>query len=330
MTAPPRHRAEDQGAAAARLDDAALIERSWHEPEAFAALYDRHAAPIYRFAGRRLGDQMADNVVGETFLAAFRRRKRRGHRTRQQYGNTLVMRRSAAQDDKPGAPPHAGPGLARAARRTPRRATRCALTLIRPAQADRSPLRSGERPDPGLNAHKFIVASMVSRRLGRTFPELAGRSPLAERGFRALSLAGCFRARSFGNLVRAKTENLVRATAEGQSGCWCRRRHAASGVGLTARSARPARAGTCRRRCRDVCARRSARVWPVRGPGGTGPWPVLPRRSPSGAWPPGPVRGGSCLRERLCSTEVITPYPTKPSAANTAIKARKSITGAQE
>ncbi len=75
MTAPPR-RAEDQGAADARLDDAALIERSWHEPEAFAALYDRHAAPIHRFAGRRLGDQMADDVVGETFLAAFRRRKR--------------------------------------------------------------------------------------------------------------------------------------------------------------------------------------------------------------------------------------------------------------
>ncbi len=76
MTAPPRRRAEDQGAADARLDDAALIERSWHEPQAFAALYDRHAAPIHRFAGRRLGDQMADDVVGETFLAAFRRRKR--------------------------------------------------------------------------------------------------------------------------------------------------------------------------------------------------------------------------------------------------------------
>jgi RNA polymerase sigma factor (sigma-70 family) len=75
MTAPHR-RAEDQGAADARLDDAVLIERSWHEPEAFAALYDRHAAPIHRFAGRRLGDQMADDVVGETFLAAFRRRKR--------------------------------------------------------------------------------------------------------------------------------------------------------------------------------------------------------------------------------------------------------------
>jgi RNA polymerase sigma factor (sigma-70 family) len=76
MTAPPRHRGEGQGADDARLDDAALIERSWREPEAFAVLYDRHAAPIHRFAGRRLGDQMADDVVAETFLAAFRRRKR--------------------------------------------------------------------------------------------------------------------------------------------------------------------------------------------------------------------------------------------------------------
>ena len=74
MTARHRRYAEDQGAADTRLDDAALIERSWHEPEAFAALYDRHAAPIYRFAGRRLGDQMADDVVAETFLAAFRQR----------------------------------------------------------------------------------------------------------------------------------------------------------------------------------------------------------------------------------------------------------------
>ena len=76
MTAPPRRRAADQDAAGTRLDDAALIERSWHEPEAFAALYDRHAAPIHRFAGRRLGGQLADDVVAETFLAAFGRRNR--------------------------------------------------------------------------------------------------------------------------------------------------------------------------------------------------------------------------------------------------------------
>jgi RNA polymerase sigma factor (sigma-70 family) len=57
-------------------DDAALIEQSWHEPEAFAGLYDRHAADIHRYVTRRLGSQVADDVVGETFLSAFQRRRR--------------------------------------------------------------------------------------------------------------------------------------------------------------------------------------------------------------------------------------------------------------
>jgi hypothetical protein len=60
MTAPPRPRAEDQGAKDARLDDAALIERSWPEPEAFARLYDRHAA---LFARLWLSRNVTDLVV---------------------------------------------------------------------------------------------------------------------------------------------------------------------------------------------------------------------------------------------------------------------------
>ena len=66
MTAPTRLHA----------DDAALIEQSWHEPEAFAGLYDRHAAHLHRYVTRRLGSQAADDVVGDTFLCAFRRRRR--------------------------------------------------------------------------------------------------------------------------------------------------------------------------------------------------------------------------------------------------------------
>ena len=58
-----------------RCDDATLIEQSWHEPEAFAGLYDRHAARIHRYVTRRLGSQVADDVTGETFLCAFRRRR---------------------------------------------------------------------------------------------------------------------------------------------------------------------------------------------------------------------------------------------------------------
>jgi RNA polymerase sigma factor (sigma-70 family) len=59
-----------------RADDAALIEQSWHEPEAFAGLYDRHASHIHRYVTRRLGDAIADDVVGDTFLAAFQGRRR--------------------------------------------------------------------------------------------------------------------------------------------------------------------------------------------------------------------------------------------------------------
>lgn len=56
--------------------DAAVISRSRREPEAFALLYDRHAAAIHRYVTRRLGDGLADDVVAECFLAAFGRRDR--------------------------------------------------------------------------------------------------------------------------------------------------------------------------------------------------------------------------------------------------------------
>jgi RNA polymerase sigma-70 factor (ECF subfamily) len=58
-------------------DDAAIIELSLHDPEAFTALYDRHAAALHRYATRRLGDMAAEDIVSDTFLAAFR--KRRGY-----------------------------------------------------------------------------------------------------------------------------------------------------------------------------------------------------------------------------------------------------------
>jgi len=57
-------------------DDAAIIESSGREPEAFGAIFGRHATEIHRFAARRLGGGLAEDVVGEVFLAAFRRRDR--------------------------------------------------------------------------------------------------------------------------------------------------------------------------------------------------------------------------------------------------------------
>ncbi|MFC4030034.1 RNA polymerase sigma factor [Streptomyces polygonati] len=42
----------------------------------FAQLFDRHAAGLHRYVLRRLGEHLADDVVGETFLIAFRQRDR--------------------------------------------------------------------------------------------------------------------------------------------------------------------------------------------------------------------------------------------------------------
>lgn len=56
--------------------DAAVVVRSFAHPELFAELYHRYAADIHRFCGRRLGDGAADDVTAETFLTAFRTRRR--------------------------------------------------------------------------------------------------------------------------------------------------------------------------------------------------------------------------------------------------------------
>ena len=57
-------------------DDATLIRASLADGEQFARVYDRHAATLHRYAARRLGAEAAEDVVAETFLAAFRARHR--------------------------------------------------------------------------------------------------------------------------------------------------------------------------------------------------------------------------------------------------------------
>jgi RNA polymerase sigma factor (sigma-70 family) len=64
------------GVPAAPPDDAAVIARSRHEPELFALLFRRHAARLYRFIARRIGPGPAEDVLSETFLAAFSQRSR--------------------------------------------------------------------------------------------------------------------------------------------------------------------------------------------------------------------------------------------------------------
>jgi RNA polymerase sigma factor (sigma-70 family) len=56
------------------LSDGDLIERSLAEPGCFAVIFDRHADEILRYAHARLGPDLAEDVVAETFLAAFSRR----------------------------------------------------------------------------------------------------------------------------------------------------------------------------------------------------------------------------------------------------------------
>ncbi|GAB2939358.1 RNA polymerase sigma factor [Nonomuraea fastidiosa] len=55
--------------------DAELVNASLTEPEVFAELFDRYSAMLFRYASRRLGPEPAEDLVGETFLIAFSRRK---------------------------------------------------------------------------------------------------------------------------------------------------------------------------------------------------------------------------------------------------------------
>ncbi|MEV4758886.1 RNA polymerase sigma factor [Micromonospora sp. NPDC049559] len=57
-------------------DDSAVIRRSLREPERFGVIFDRHAPHIHRYLCRRLNAELADDLVGETFLAAFHSRER--------------------------------------------------------------------------------------------------------------------------------------------------------------------------------------------------------------------------------------------------------------
>lgn len=56
--------------------DASIIQRSWDEPEAFAVLFDRYADDIHGYVSRRLGVEVADDLMAEAFAVAFQRRRR--------------------------------------------------------------------------------------------------------------------------------------------------------------------------------------------------------------------------------------------------------------
>lgn len=54
--------------------DSEIIQRSLEMPAAFAEIFDRHARVVGAFVSRRVGADVAEDLVSETFLVAFRRR----------------------------------------------------------------------------------------------------------------------------------------------------------------------------------------------------------------------------------------------------------------
>jgi RNA polymerase sigma-70 factor, ECF subfamily len=63
--------ADTDDAAAPVPADATVIELSWHEPEQFALLFNRHAPRIQRYVMRRLGPDAADDIPVSIRAAAF-------------------------------------------------------------------------------------------------------------------------------------------------------------------------------------------------------------------------------------------------------------------
>jgi RNA polymerase sigma factor (sigma-70 family) len=64
-----------EGIGRTEVTDAAQIEASLSNPEAFTVLFDRHAGPLHRYIVTLVGRPHAEDLVGETFATAFRSRR---------------------------------------------------------------------------------------------------------------------------------------------------------------------------------------------------------------------------------------------------------------
>ena len=62
--------------AAAGGSDADWLARSLTDPPSFGRLFDRHAADVRGYLARRVGVDLADDLVGQVFLTAFESRHR--------------------------------------------------------------------------------------------------------------------------------------------------------------------------------------------------------------------------------------------------------------
>jgi RNA polymerase sigma-70 factor, ECF subfamily len=69
----PSARAVPQGEPPPEVTDEDLVAASSGAPERFAAIFDRYAPVVHGYLSRRVGD-LADDLLSETFLLAFRGR----------------------------------------------------------------------------------------------------------------------------------------------------------------------------------------------------------------------------------------------------------------
>lgn len=131
------------------LDDAVVIGASMTDPEVFGSLFDRHGPYIHRYLQRRLGPDVADDLLAETFMAAFRRRG--------SYDGTR---------------PNARPWLYGIAAKV--------ISEHRRAELRRLRLQAAIRPEPGVPGHDEDVSNRVSaqavrRQLVEAIAGLSGR-----------------------------------------------------------------------------------------------------------------------------------------------------------
>jgi RNA polymerase sigma factor (sigma-70 family) len=80
VTAPPsitrRGRVAVAQSAPQAAEDARELASSLREPDRFGIIFDRYFTEIHQYVARRLGRDAADDIAAETFLTAFRQRRR--------------------------------------------------------------------------------------------------------------------------------------------------------------------------------------------------------------------------------------------------------------
>jgi RNA polymerase sigma factor (sigma-70 family) len=64
------------GESLSQRSDAEYISGSLDEPQLFSAIFERHARAVFKFLARLVNYEVADDLLSETFMVAFRTRAR--------------------------------------------------------------------------------------------------------------------------------------------------------------------------------------------------------------------------------------------------------------